>query len=88
MYESMTYNDEQESKVLGDLSLITLNPNWHEAGHFSQPCNSGIGFCKLNLYQKFSIFFGGENLYQSNKLIESYKNYSKVALKMSICLFF
>ena len=38
-----------------------LNPNWHEAGHFYPPCNFGIGFCQLNLYQKFRNFFGGEN---------------------------
>ena len=38
-----------------------LNLNWHEAGHFYPPCNFGIGFCQLNLYQKFSNFIGGEN---------------------------
>ena len=30
-----------------------LNPNWHEAGHFYPPCDFGIGFCQLNLYQNF-----------------------------------
>ena len=42
-----------------------INPNWHEAGHFYPPCNFGIGFCQLNLYQKFPNFFGGENWHQS-----------------------
>ena len=37
--------------------IIWLNPNWHEAGHFYPPCNFGIGFCLLNLYQKFPNFF-------------------------------
>ena len=40
-----------------------LNPNWHEAGHFYPPCNFGIEFCQLNLYQIFPNFFGGENLH-------------------------
>ena len=34
--------------------------NWHEAGHFYPPCDFEIGFCQLNLYQKFPNFFGGE----------------------------
>ena len=41
--------------------LKWLNPNWHDAGYFYPPCNFGIGFCQLNLYQKFPNFFGGEN---------------------------
>ena len=42
-----------------------VNPNWHGAGHFYPPCNFGIGFCQLNLYQKFPNFFGGEKFHQS-----------------------
>ena len=38
-----------------------LNPNWHEARYFYPPCNFEIGFCQLNLFQKFPNFFGGEN---------------------------
>ena len=39
----------------------SVNPNWHEAGHFYPPCNFRVGFFQLNLYQKFPNFFGGEN---------------------------
>ena len=46
--------------------LLGPYPNWHEAGHFYPPCNFGIGFCQLNLYQKFPNFFGGENWHQSS----------------------
>ena len=45
--------------------LVHFNPIWHEAGHFYLPCNLGIGFCQLNLYQKFPNFFGDENWHQS-----------------------
>ena len=38
-----------------------FNPNWHEAWHFYPPCNFGIEFCRLNLYQKFPKICGGEN---------------------------
>ena len=38
MYASMTYNDTQESKILGDLLLITLN--------FWTVCNSSYFFTK------------------------------------------
>ena len=41
-----------------------INPNWHVAGHFYPPCNFGIEFCQLNLYKKFTNFFGGENWQQ------------------------
>ena len=43
-------------KTLGD----SFNPNWHEAGQFYPPCNFGIEFCQLKLYQKFPNVFGGE----------------------------
>ena len=35
------------------VSKFCVNPNWHEAGNFYPRCNFGIGFCQLNLYQKF-----------------------------------
>ena len=44
--------------------LCSLNPNWHEAGHFYPPCNFGIEFCQLHLYQKFPNVFWGENWHQ------------------------
>ena len=53
----------QEMQILCNINLVfcTPNPNWHEAGQFYPPCNFRIGFCQLNLYQKFPNFFGGEN---------------------------
>ena len=29
-------------------SLVDLNPNWHEVGHFPPPCPFWIRFCQLN----------------------------------------
>ena len=59
-------------------------------GNFTLPCNFGIGFCQLNLYQKLTNSFGGENwhiyiwlVWHPDKLIEPYKTCSLVALKMS-----
>ena len=49
---------------LDEISKEGINPNWHEAGHFYPPFNFEIGFCQLNLHQKFPNFFGGENLHQ------------------------
>ena len=52
---------DSQQAVLKSMNKNPFNPNCHEAGHFYPPCNFGIGFCQLNLYQKFPIFFGGEN---------------------------
>ena len=54
-----------EKTIMGKVRFRSLvlqffNPNWHEAGHFHPPCNLVIGFCQLNLYQKFQNFFAGE----------------------------
>ena len=46
-------------------SAADFNPNWQETGHFYPSCSFRIGFCQLNLYQKFPNFFGGENWHQS-----------------------
>ena len=51
-------------KLVKELRTL-IYPNWHEAGHIYPPCNFGIGFCQLNLYQKFPNFFVGENWCQS-----------------------
>ena len=36
-----------------ELKKITVNPNWHEAGHFPPPVLFGSDFWQLNVYQKF-----------------------------------
>ena len=35
------------------LSNTSINPNWHEAGHFPPPVFFWIRLCQLNFYQKF-----------------------------------
>ena len=41
--------------------IISINPNWHEAGQIYPLYNFWIGFCQLNFYQKFPNIFGGDN---------------------------
>ena len=47
------------------LTIWKFNPNWHEAGRIYSHYNFWIGFCQLNIYQKFPNNFGGENWDQS-----------------------
>ena len=39
----------------------SLNPNWHEGGHFPPPGPFWMTFCQLNFYQKFPNLFEGAN---------------------------
>ena len=34
----------------------SINPNWHEGGHFPPPCPFWNRFCQLNFHQKFPNF--------------------------------
>ena len=67
------------------------SPHLAQGGTFLSPCSCWIRFCQLNLFQKLTNFFKGENLHQLGyfeTLPSSLSLIKVVPLKMSIFLAF